>query len=97
MKITLLAFILLILNSTFSFADENKRCVNLPWQISDYINKHAYKEWGYESCNTRDILKGNISENSQKNIAVKYTIVGACGSFRKFSAGSCGNHLEHIS
>jgi hypothetical protein len=95
-----LSFILggLILSGLgWNSAQQSLRCVELPSQIDEAIQRHATASRAAEYCPARKIAFGDIDSDNREDITVVYNLEGACGEgldAQAFAPGTCGNGVS---
>lgn len=73
-------------------------CVNLPSCVKTAISKDAEKNRGAEYCEYREVAFGDLDNDKEQDIAVAYTIEGACSEADEvdLQPGTCGNKASQF-
>ena len=69
------------------------KCVELPAFVRDSISKETETNRGAEYCEHREVAFGDLDNDKEQDIAVAYTIEGACSEADEvdLEPGTCGN------
>lgn len=87
----LLAVTALVLLGAPSFAAE---CLPLPNKVEKLIKAYADEIRGAEYCKFRKVARGDIDADGVEDLAVVFTVEGACNDDKETTPGACGNHHE---
>ncbi len=96
-KILSTCLMIFLVQESYLNAQEVK-CVELPAFVRDAISKEAGNNRGAEYCEYREVAFGDLDNDKQQDIAVVYTIEGACSESDEvdLQPGTCGNKASQF-
>jgi hypothetical protein len=97
-KKTLLTCLMIFLAQESYLTSQEVKCVELPALVRDAISKETENNRGAEYCEYREVAFGDLNNDKQQDIAVVYTIEGACSEADEIDLqpGTCGNKASQF-